>query len=216
MSTEGEAARVRPYEPRDREAVRAICCDTADRGEPVENFFPDREVFADLLTRYYTDHEPESIWVGEVGGEVIGYLTGCLDTRRFIRVTAFSVAPRLLIKAIRREILKHPQAKEFVRSNLRLWLRGTRKTVRFDEYPSHLHINLKHGARAKGLGCDLVTRFLVQAKAAGSCGVHANVREDSERARKFFEGLGFQAGGRHPVMATAGTVLYALTYCRKL
>jgi ribosomal protein S18 acetylase RimI-like enzyme len=216
MSTEGEAARIRPYEPRDREAVRTICCDTADRGEPVESFFPDREVFADLLTAYYTDFEPESGWVGDRAGEVIGYLTGCLDTRRFIRIMAFSVSPRLLIKAIRREVLKYPQAKQFVRSNLGLWLRGTKKNVSFDEYPSHLHINLKQGARAQGLGCDLVTRFLVQAKAAGSCGVHANVREDSERARKFFESLGFEAAGRHPVMAKAGEILYAVTYCRKL
>lgn len=216
MSTEDEAARIRPYEPRDREAVRTICCDTADRGEPVENFFPDREVFGDLLTRYYTDYEPESGWVGELGGEVVGYITGCLDTRRFIRVMAFSVAPRILIKGIRREVMKYPQAKEFIRSNLGLWFRGPKKSVNLDEYPSHLHINLKRGARARGLGRDLVTRFLVQAKAAGSCGVHANVREDSDRARKFFEGLGFQAGGRHPVMARAGEVLYAVTYGKKL
>src|SRR3989442_159990 len=46
---------VRLYEPRDRAAVREICCDTADSGEPVETFFPDREGFADVLTRYYTD-----------------------------------------------------------------------------------------------------------------------------------------------------------------
>ena len=216
MSPENDAVQIRPYEPRDRAAVRAICCDTADRGEPVESFFPDREVFSDLLTRYYTDYEPESSWVGELHGEVVGYLTGCLDTRRFIRIMALSVAPRLMIKAIRREVLKYPQAKEFVRSNLRLWFRGARKSVNLDEYPSHLHINLKSGARARGLGCDLVTRFLVQAKAAGSCGVHANVREDSDRARKFFEGLGFQAAGRHAVMARAGEVLYAVTYCRKL
>jgi hypothetical protein len=217
MSTEDKAARIRPYESRDREAVRSICCDTADRGEPVENFFPDREVFADLLTAYYTDFEPESSWVGESGGEVIGYLTGCLDTRRFIRIMALSIAPRILIKVIRRSILKHPQARQFIRSNLRVWLSGSGKNVSLHEYPSHLHINLKHGARAKGLGCDLVSRFLVQAKAAGSCGAHANVREDSDRARKFFEGLGFQAAGRHPVLAKqGGEVLHALSYCRRL
>jgi ribosomal protein S18 acetylase RimI-like enzyme len=216
MNVESEAVRIRPYEPRDRGAVRTICCDTADRGEPVENFFPDREVFGDLLTRYYTDYEPESSWVGECEGEVVGYLTGCLDTRRFIRVMAFGVAPCLLIKAIRREVLKYPQSKEFIRSNVRLWFRGPKKSVNLDDYPSHLHINLKPGFRSKGLGGELIKRFLDQAKAAGSRGVHANVREDSVRARKFFEGLGFQAGGRHPVMARAGEILYAVTYCRKL
>lgn len=215
MSYEVETVGIRPYELRDRGAVRTICCDTADRGEPVENFFPDREVFADLLTAYYTDYEPESGWVGELGGEVVGYITGCLDTRRFIRIMALSIVPRILIKGFRREVMKYPQAKQFVRSNLGLWLRGPKKSVNLDEYPSHLHINLKSDSRAKGLGRDLVTRFLVQAKAAGSCGVHANVREDSERSRKFFERLGFEAGGRHPVMAKAGEILYAVTYGKK-
>ena len=73
---------IRVYRPDDRDAVRTVACDTADRGEPVEGFFRDREVFADLLTRYYTDWEPQSLWVAEAEGRVIGYLTGCLDTRR--------------------------------------------------------------------------------------------------------------------------------------
>ena len=214
--SEAVPLQIRPFEPRDREAVRTICCDTADRGEPVENFFPDREVFADLLTAYYTDYEPESGWVGEQAGQVVGYLTGCLDTRRFIRVMAFSLVPRLVIKGIRREVMKYPQAKQFIRSSFGLWLRGPRKSVHLDTYPSHLHINLKSGARARGLGRELVTRFLDEAKAAGSCGVHANVREDSERSRHFFERLGFSAAGRHPVMIKDGKVLYAITYVKEL
>ena len=215
MNTEGDTVHIRPCEPRDREAIRTICCDTADRGEPVENFFPDREVFADLLTRYYTDYEPESSWVGAQGPEVVGYVTGCLDTRRFSRVMAFAVAPRLVVKVFRRDVLKYPQSKEFIRSNLGLWLRH-RASVSLDEYPSHLHVNLKPGFRSKGLGGELVRRFLEQAKAAGSCGVHASVREDSERARKFFENVGFQSAGRRPVMVRNGTSLYAVIYCLHL
>jgi len=215
MSAESESVRIRPYEPRDRESVRSICCDTADGGEPVENFFPDREVFADLLTSYYTDYEPESCWVGDSGGKVVGYVTGCLGTRRFSRVMAFAVAPRLVVKVFRREVLKYPQSKEFIRSNFGLWLRH-RASVSLDEYPSHLHVNLRPGFRSKGLGGELVRRFLEQAKAAGSCGVHASVREDSERARKFFENLGFQPAGRRPVRVRNGTSLYAVTYCMHL
>ena len=72
---------VRPYEPRDRAAVRQIAWDTADNGEPV-SFFSDREVFADILTRYYTDFEPQSLWVVDHAGQAVGYLSGCLDDRR--------------------------------------------------------------------------------------------------------------------------------------
>ena len=47
---------VRPFEPRDRQAVRVICCDSADRGKPIEDLFPDRDLAADVLTAYYTDY----------------------------------------------------------------------------------------------------------------------------------------------------------------
>ena len=37
---------IRAYRQADRHAVRAIACETAVRGEAVERFFHDREVFA--------------------------------------------------------------------------------------------------------------------------------------------------------------------------
>jgi GNAT superfamily N-acetyltransferase len=185
----------------------------------VENFFPDREIFGDVLTAYYTDFEPESSWVGEYGGEVVGYVTGCLDTRKFIRAMSFRILPRVALKAIRLHTLRTPRAKRFFLSNLGLWLRyGSKNSVDYRNYPSHLHVNLKLGFRAQGLGGELVARFLEQAKARGSCGVHANVREDSDRARKFFERLGFVALGRRAVMKNPnapGEVVHAVQYGKK-
>jgi hypothetical protein len=48
---------IRPYRFTDKSLIRKICSDTADLGGPVENFFYDREVFADLVIDYYTDFE---------------------------------------------------------------------------------------------------------------------------------------------------------------
>ncbi|MCX7869289.1 MAG: hypothetical protein N2322_04990, partial [Terrimicrobiaceae bacterium] len=67
---------VRPYRPEDRAAVRALCCDTGYLGKPIDPVFEDRELFADYLTSYYTDFEPESCFVLEQGGKVKGYLLG--------------------------------------------------------------------------------------------------------------------------------------------
>lgn len=44
----GRAAIVRPYRPDDREAVRRIYADTAFFGAPVETYWDDRDLFADL------------------------------------------------------------------------------------------------------------------------------------------------------------------------
>src|SRR5438105_13578133 len=58
----------------DREAVRRLCCETGFLGGPIDPVYQDRELFADFLTTYYTDHEPESCFLLEVDGEIRGYL----------------------------------------------------------------------------------------------------------------------------------------------
>ena len=54
---------IRPYEARDRAAVRRISYETADGGRAGRSIHSDGEFIADLLTRYYTDFEPESTLV---------------------------------------------------------------------------------------------------------------------------------------------------------
>ncbi len=82
--------------------MRQICCDTADAEKPVENFFPDREVFADLLTDYYTEFEPQSTFVADNGGEVVGYTTGCPDTKHFLHIMKRRIVPMIFFKALLR------------------------------------------------------------------------------------------------------------------
>jgi GNAT superfamily N-acetyltransferase len=206
---------IRLYEPRDREAVRQICCDTADAGEPMESFFPDREVLADLVTRYYTDYEPSSTWVAEQDGRVIGYLTGCLDTRRFLRVMAWRLVPVTFIKALSRGTLWHPQVVKLLSANLSRWLKGGfRREVSLWSYPAHLHINLQRGHRGQQLGRQLVEKFFGQVREAGLNGIHVGVSSENERGRRFFESVGFvpltrEARFRSPdTQRVACTIIY--------
>src|SRR6201996_9450661 len=67
---------IRPYRSGDRAAIRSICADTGFLGQPIAPVFEDRELFADYLTGYYTDGEPESTFVCEIDGEVKGYVMG--------------------------------------------------------------------------------------------------------------------------------------------
>src|SRR2546430_9635457 len=67
---------IRSYQASDRGAVRKLCCETGFLGDPIDPVFQDRELFADFLTTYYTDHEPESSFVLEIDGEIRGYLLG--------------------------------------------------------------------------------------------------------------------------------------------
>lgn len=193
---------IRRYQARDRAAVREIACDTADSGQPVERFFPDREVFADVLTRYYTDIAPEATWVAEHDGQVVGYLTGCLDTRRFIRTMAWRIVPPAFLKALSHGTLWH----RFIRENLHLPARGGfERRQLFADYPAHLHLNLRSDCRHRGIGRQLLEQFLRQAPVAG---VHAGVSETNAAGRQFFEKSGFTELGREPRWGGGQTILY--------
>ncbi len=183
---------IRPFRAADREAVRTICCETADAGRPLEPGFFDRELVADLVTRYYTDFEPESAWVTEAGGRVAGYLTGARDTRRFRRVWALRIAPPALARAVARGFL-------FRRSSWQ-WIAGLLRCARAQQaaappilgaYPAHLHIDLLDEARGRGAGGSLMRTFLEYLAGRGIPGVHARVRADNAPGRAFFERMGF-------------------------
>lgn len=212
--------RVRPYEPRDRVVIRQICCDTADKGEPVERFLRDREVFADLVTSYYTDYEPQSTWVAEREGQVVGYLTGCLNTRRHRWITFFRIAPIAILKAIGRGTPFRRQTCKLLRDGLKTWLRGGfRREVPLDKYPAHFHINVRQGFRGHEIGRHLIESFLQQAKAAGLKGIHLVTRKDNLSARHFFEQMGFTALSHHPTdlpQDRGGSVHDAVIYGKQL
>ena len=216
----GTGLHIRPYEPRDRAAVRQICADTADAGQPVERFFPDREVIADLLTNYYTEFEPQSAFVADNGSGVVGYLTGCLNTKRFVRVETWRIAPVVFLKALVRGTLWHPQTLRLFRANIGMWLTtGYRAGPILHEYPAHLHINLQDGFRGQHVGRRLVEAFFERARGAGVRGVHAGVSANNPRACHFFEELGFIEIHREPRFRRpdgSGTILYTIIYARSL
>lgn len=192
---------IRPYQLLDRPAIRQICADTADRGKPVENFFSDREVFADLMTCYYTDFEPQSVWVAEIDGRVIGYLSGCRDSRRYLRLMAGLIAPRALLRAIFRGVFLRKKTYRFIQAMLKsCMLGGLKRELSFNKYPAHLHIDIKEAFRGQNIGSRLMEKFFTQAKSSGANGVYLTVRQDNTAAGKFFEKMGFSIVNRYPMM----------------
>ena len=193
-------ALVRHYETRDRIAIRHICCETADRGKPIGPSFHDRELFADLLTSYYTDYEPQSVWVAEHSGQVIGYVTGCLDSQRYRRITAWRIVPKAMWDAARRGSLWSAPSVRLLWAGFQTWLRGGFRIRHFlRDYPAHVHINLQEGFRGRQVGRQLVERFVEQVRDAGRPGVHASVRGDNPASCRFFERVGFSEVSRRSV-----------------
>jgi len=196
---------IRQYEPGDRPAVRRIACDTADAGGPVERFFHDREIVADILTRYYTDFEPGSLWVADCDGQVVGYLTGCLDTLKQEQVTKRRIAPKVVTAAVTRGTLLHANAWRLLAAFAgTVALGGLPLPIDVTRYPAHFHINLGKGFRGRGLGSKLVDAFMQQVAQARLRGVHVVTRGDNVTGRRFFEKAGFRLLFEKPLLLPAG------------
>jgi ribosomal protein S18 acetylase RimI-like enzyme len=187
------AIAVRPYEPRDRPAIRAICHATGFMGEPADWYWRDRESFADACTGYYTDQEPASSFVAVRDGRVVGYLLGCVDTARAPSMA--EVSSRLVL---RRALLLRPGSAGFFWRALfdALRDRGVPSgDLRDAGWPSHLHINLLPEARGAGAGASLMRSWLDRLAALGSPGCHLETFGENRNAIAFFERMGFRHRG---------------------
>jgi ribosomal protein S18 acetylase RimI-like enzyme len=209
---------IRKYRSQDRAAVREISWNTADQGRTVDLYFHDHEAVADILTRYYTDWEPQRLWVAECDGAVIGYLTGCLDTRRCNRVMKRNVGPQAVAGAIGRGALWRAETWRLLGAFVGTALLGGRPKVDLDEYPAHFHINLRPGFRGRGLGRQLIESFRRQAQEQGIRGIHLVAWGDNEGGRRFFEAMGFRLLRQQPLVLPEGwgfqktsTVVYGWT-----
>jgi len=183
---------IRPYRASDRSAIRNICCDTADAGEPLENFFSDRELVGDLITRYFTDYCSEYSWVAELHGEVAGYLTAAPDTHAFRKCLRRNIAPLAFIRAIGRGLLFRHEIRSLAGALLRRRGRFIRPPFQVPEiYPAHLHINLLKPARGRHAGRELIAALIQKLRTDRIPGIHATVRADNTGSCTFFERLDF-------------------------
>jgi ribosomal protein S18 acetylase RimI-like enzyme len=192
-----QPVQIRPYEPRDREAVREICLSTAYGGG--EEGVIEPRLFVDLMIRAYTDFPAGSVWVAEREERVVGYLAGAFDERGLHRAQVWRVVPSAVARSLARGLLWRRELWRLL-ADLPGFLAERRKAEAPDEegYPGHLHINLLPESRGRAVGVRLVERFFAEARRRQLPGVRAVVYETNQPARRFFERLGFHPLGRQP------------------
>ncbi len=136
--------RVRLACAEDRERIRAICQRSVLRGYPTERIFEDVEIVSRLFADYYLEYEPESCFVAEVNGEVVGYALACKDTRRYLRVLLRHILPGVLGRIARGIVLRHYRRPETYRTLWWVLTRAWREipSVSLKAYPGHVHVNV--------------------------------------------------------------------------
>lgn len=189
-----EAFTIRSYRASDREAVRRLCCETGFLGEAIDPVYEDRELFADFLTTYYTDHEPESSFVIEnAQGELRGYLLG---SRRPLLNQLYSFYQNVCLSL--RALLRYPQYNQRSRRFIRwLLLNGWREVPAAPHHTPHFHINLLPDARKMSTTRAILSAYFSYLHRAGEKRVYGQiVTFESRRGEKMFERYGFKVLNR--------------------
>lgn len=194
METQAKTAfRIRSYRREDREAVRKLCCDTGFLGSPIDPVYEDRQLFADFLTTYYTDHEPESSFVIECEGEIRGYLLGCRKPLRN-QLYSFWQNVSLFLKALTRYFRYNNRSRRFIRWTL---VYGWREVPAAPRRVPHFHINLLPDARRMSTTRALMSAYLSYLYRSGEKRVYGQiVTFESRRGEEMFERYGFKVLNR--------------------
>ncbi len=184
---------IRPYCAKDRSAVRHLCCETGFLGKPIDPVFEDRELFADFLTGYYTDWEPESAFVLEVNGEPKGYLLG---SRHPFRQQVYNIYQN--IGLFLRGIFHYPRYNAASRRFVHwIILNGWREVPAAPRRTAHFHINLLADARTIPTTRALMDAYLQYLHEHGEKRVYGQmVTFESRRGVKMFERYGFRVFNR--------------------
>jgi hypothetical protein len=170
---------IRPFEEKDRNDVRRICRDTGLRGKPTRLFCEDEEIAPLLFVDYYLDYEPDACFVVEVGGRVVGYQVGSLDTRRQQRIMRTKVYPRVAVRLLRNLLCFRYRQKNTYRTLWWIVSRSWRERLKapIDRYPAHCHWNMLEGYRSRHLGYRVSLAFRRHVLEHGIRGIHATVIE---------------------------------------
>lgn len=185
----GEKGVIRRYRASDREAVRRLCCETGFLGKAIDPVFEDREIFADYLTSYYTDWEPEASFVVESDGMVKGYLLGSRRPR-LQAVYNFLHNGVLFCKGMWRYRGYREETREYIR-----WiLKDSWKEV--PEAPKgipHFHFNLLPEVQGLVNVKPLLQMYLEFLREKGEKRVYGQVVTfETRRGAKIFERFGFR------------------------
>ena len=192
---------VRQYEARDREAVRQLCCETGFLGKAIDPVFEDRALFADYLTSYYTDIEPEAAFVLEKNGVVKGYLLG---SRRPQRQQFYGFFQNLRLFLI--GMSRYPRYNSATRAFI-YWIinNSWREVPAAPRRTAHFHINVLPEAQSLAGTYVLMNTYFDFLRSRGEKEVFGQmVTFESRRGAKVLERFGFRVVERKEISKYIG------------
>ena len=166
--------KLRKYRNSDRTSVEDIQLKTYLLGKPLD--IVNKKWIHDGI-KYYLEKEPESCYVAEDDGKVVGYLLGCLDDKNH-EEKIFSYLGKVYGKIPLLPFM-HNYDRKFSLGLINFMnavLVGKSEDKKFStpKNSGHIHINLLPQARGKGVGSRLLKTFFKYAKSKGVKVIHAD------------------------------------------
>ncbi|WP_410538803.1 GNAT family N-acetyltransferase [Streptomyces sp. KL2] len=178
---------VRPYRPRDREAVYDVCVRTADAGGDARGIYRDPDLMGDLFAGPYVWLGPHLAFVLDDGGRAVGYAIGTADTAAFAEAFRREWLPRVAGR--------HPRASKPVTPDERmtelLYTPERMVLPELADHPAHLHIDILPAYQRAGHGRALMRALLDALCREGAGRVHLGMLTANTGARRFYDRLGF-------------------------
>ena len=207
---------VRQYEARDREAVRQLCCETGFLGKAIDPVFEDRALFADYLTSYYTDVEPEAAFVLAKNGVVKGYLLG---SRRPQRQQFYGFFQNLRLFLI--GMSRYPRYSSATRAFIHWIINNSwREVPAAPRRTAHFHINVLPEAQSLAGTYVLMNTYFDFLRSRGEKEVFGQmVTFESRRGAKVLERFGFRVVERKEISKYSGLhheAVYLTTIIKQL
>lgn len=188
---------VRPYRDSDAQALRELFAragEGAPSGELWRHPASERAVYLDP----YIEHCPQTLFVAETDGALVGYLTGCPPG-----ASLPSEDDRLVAALRSPAVLLRPATARFLgRAALDLATVCRREPsdsgeLKDERWPAHLHIDVAPEARGTGAAQGLMDAWLT---ALDGAGCHLQTLVENVRAVRFFERYGFVPHGPTPTV----------------
>lgn len=181
---------IRRCEPRDWDAVYEVCLRTGDDGKDGTHLFDDPKALGHIYVGPYMKLEPELAFVLEDGQGVCGYVLGAFDSKKFYACYLNEWLP-----GIRRNYSEPTgDPAQWSHTQRACWQYYHPEIFwpePYEDYPSHLHIDLLPRAQGRRLGGEMMRLLLAALIERGSIGTHLAMALSNARAERFYKKLGF-------------------------
>jgi len=183
---------IRPASPGDQAGAYHVCLKTGDFGKDGEPFYrEDPDALGRIFVGPYLVFEPEYSLILQDKEGICGYAFGALDSKKFYDRYEKKWRPKLCVQ------FPMPQGEpgQWTRAQtVYSWYHNPDYTMPepYDEYPSHLHIDLLERAQGRGFGRRMMEMVMDKLRQNGSPGAHLGVSMMNKPAFGFYQKLGFR------------------------